>query len=122
MSGLLIAFLESSTNCCFTENLTYGLICGMEINTIPPIKKAAELLSVPVLAGICTVSPVAVYKWIKKGRLPRTEWTGETNYAGAIAQALAGRADPDDRMTRDDLLQLPAATAPIPNQPEQVIV
>ncbi|MBG0879393.1 hypothetical protein H0X90_21625 [Burkholderia sp. 9775_39] len=26
----------------------------------------------------------AVKKWVAKGRLPRTEWTGETDYSSAI--------------------------------------
>lgn len=79
----------------------------METTTTPPIKRAAEILGVPVLSSLCLVSPVAVYKWLKKGRLPRTEWTGETNYAEIIAQALAERADIDPPITREQLLQLP---------------
>jgi HPt (histidine-containing phosphotransfer) domain-containing protein len=81
----------------------------METNLIPPIKKAAELLGVPALAEICERSEQAVYKWIKKGRLPRTEWTGETDYATAISVALNGK------MTRDQLLQREQA---MPNQEE----
>ncbi|WP_088706301.1 hypothetical protein [Noviherbaspirillum denitrificans] len=86
----------------------------METTIIPPIKKAAEVLGVPVLASICSVSPVAVYKWLKKGRLPRTEWTGETNYAALIAEASKGT---EFECTREQLLQLPAAVV---NCPEQV--
>ena len=33
----------------------------------------------------------AVRKWIAKGRLPRTEWTGETNYSAAIESITDGR-------------------------------
>lgn len=36
------------------------------------VKKAADL---------CGITPRAVYKWIKAERLPRTDYTGETNYA-----------------------------------------
>lgn len=32
----------------------------------------------------------AVKKWIDKGRLPRTEWTGETRYAEAIESLTGG--------------------------------
>ncbi|ENH6337830.1 hypothetical protein ABWH74_001126 [Burkholderia vietnamiensis] len=32
----------------------------------------------------------AVRKWIAKGRLPRTEWTGETNYSAAIESITSG--------------------------------
>ncbi len=33
---------------------------------------------------------MAVIKWVRKGHLPRTEWTGETNYAERIASAIDG--------------------------------
>lgn len=40
---------------------------------------------VPVIATACKVSPRAVYKWIDRGKLPRTEYSGETAYANTIA-------------------------------------
>lgn len=36
---------------------------------------------------ICNVSGKAVQKWVKAGRLPRTEATGETNYSQLLANA-----------------------------------
>lgn len=33
----------------------------------------------------------AVLKWARQGRLPRTEWTGETRYAKAISAATGGQ-------------------------------
>lgn len=36
---------------------------------------------------LCGVTGKAVRKWCKQGRLPRTEWTGETRYAEKIAEA-----------------------------------
>jgi hypothetical protein len=41
----------------------------------------------------------AVRKWIARGRLPRTEWTGETQYAAAIESLTEGR------VSRDQLLE-----------------
>jgi hypothetical protein len=82
----------------------------METTPILSLKTTVDGLGVPVTASICSVSPVAVYKWLKKGRLPRTEWTGETNYAAAIAEASKGTPF---ECTREQLLQLPPmGTAP----------
>lgn len=39
----------------------------------------------------------AVLKWVVNGRLPRTEYTGETNYAAVIASM-------QDKYTVSDLL------------------
>lgn len=41
-------------------------------------------------AKLCGVSVRAVYKWINAGRLPRTDYTGETNYASTLAAASNG--------------------------------
>lgn len=38
-------------------------------------------------AKICGVTRPAVEKWIIAGRLPRTDWTGETNYSEKIYKA-----------------------------------
>lgn len=40
---------------------------------------------IPAVAEACGVSTRAVYKWLSHGRLPRTDYTGETNYAEIIA-------------------------------------
>jgi len=38
-----------------------------------------------IIAAICGLkSYQAVKKWEKNGKLPRTEWSGETNYAEKI--------------------------------------
>lgn len=36
-------------------------------------------------------TPWAVNKWLRQGRLPRTEYTGETTYAQALSRAVGGR-------------------------------
>ncbi|EFE23119.1 hypothetical protein EDWATA_01864 [Edwardsiella tarda ATCC 23685] len=33
----------------------------------------------------------AIYKWIDRGSLPRTEFTGETDYSSRIAKASRGQ-------------------------------
>lgn len=46
----------------------------------------------------------AVQQWLERG-LPRTEYTGETNYAELIAQACR-ESDPQTPITRESLLGL----------------
>lgn len=46
---------------------------------------------------VCGVSGKAVKKWVKNGRLPRTEATGETNYAELLSKA-------DPRIDQEKLL------------------
>ena len=67
-----------------------------------PITQAVRIVGLQPLAAICGVSYQAVRKWEKAGRLPRTEWTGETNYRSKIAAAT------DYKVTVDQLLQLGA--------------
>lgn len=40
---------------------------------------------------ICGVSPRAIYKWITADSLPRTDYTGETDYAVRLAKASDGK-------------------------------
>ncbi|RTR01967.1 hypothetical protein [Halomonas nitroreducens] len=41
-------------------------------------------------ARVCNITPRGVYKWIHRDALPRTEFTGETRYAKAMAEASSG--------------------------------
>jgi hypothetical protein len=43
------------------------------------------------IARHCCVTYQAVKRWERTGRLPRTDLTGETDYAGAIARATKGK-------------------------------
>ena len=64
-----------------------------------PLEKAVRFLGGYSATGrICGVSFMAVMKWVRRGRLPRTEWTGETDYASRIEAAL------DGTITREELL------------------
>lgn len=68
------------------------------------LQKAIDELGPYKVAKIVGLRGPSIYKWRESGRLPRTEWTGETDYASRIVEAL------DGRMTREQLLE-----RPIPN-------
>lgn len=70
---------------------------------IAPLQTAINLLGCYGIARACGIKGPSVYKWQKSGRLPRTEWTGETNYAAIIERETGGQ------VTRAALLALPAA-------------
>lgn len=42
-------------------------------------------------ARLCGVSSRAINKWVAAGRLPRTEFTGETQHAVNLAQGARGK-------------------------------
>lgn len=50
-----------------------------------------KTVRVSVVAEVCGLTPKAIYKWIERGSLPRTEFTGETEYADKIAKASGGK-------------------------------
>lgn len=54
------------------------------------ITQAIELVGLGQLATACGVTYQALRKWEKARRLPRTDWTGETDYALAIQTATGG--------------------------------
>lgn len=64
------------------------------------ISKAIQIVGIYKLGKACGISYQAIYRWETKGRLPRTEWTGETDYASRIEEATKGV------ITRDQLLNL----------------
>lgn len=59
------------------------------------LKKCIEAAGgVPPVSATCGVSPRAVYKWLSADSLPRTEYTGETNYSKRIAALAALNGKP----------------------------
>jgi len=61
--------------------------------------QAIRLTSVSAIADACGVSRQAVKRWQKCGRLPRSDFTGETHYAELIEGLTNGQ------VTRDALLE-----------------
>lgn len=60
-----------------------------------PLKKSIEDAGgVSGVAAACKVSPRAVYKWLAAESLPRTEYTGETDYAKRISDLATSKGKP----------------------------
>jgi hypothetical protein len=57
----------------------------------PPLREAIGLVGASAIGRACGVSYQAVLKWLAAGRMPRTEWTGETRYSEAIERLTEGR-------------------------------
>lgn len=78
-------------------------MCSMNTD---PLQVAIDTVGLGTLAKELRVSGQAIRKWQRAGRMPRTEWTGETQY-GQTIEELTGKA-----VTRDRLLaKWPAAVA-----------
>lgn len=60
------------------------------MNTSHPLKRAIELVGLTALARELGVTHQAVRKWEAAGRMPRTEWTGETDYCERIERLSEG--------------------------------
>lgn len=69
------------------------------------ISQAIEIVGLAKLARALGVTYQAIRKWEARGRLPRTEWTGETDYAALI------EAETEGRITKVDLLSIQARKA-----------
>lgn len=79
------------------------------------IAKAIEQVGLYALSRVCGVSYQAVQKWNLKGRLPRTDWTGETDYASRIEKATGGQ------ITRAQLLDLNRSAHDSVQQPPESV-
>lgn len=67
----------------------------MQLEKIPTLSEVIKAIGVQSISIACECSPRAIYKWIEKGCLPRTDFTGETHYAELIACASAGKYSAD---------------------------
>lgn len=69
-----------------------------EEDTLTPIAKAIEIVGLSPLADRLGITYQAIRKWERAGRMPRTEFTGETQYSAQI-EKLTKR-----KVTRSQLL------------------
>lgn len=63
----------------------------MQDEKLPTLTEAIKEVGVTQISSACGCSVRSIYKWMKKGSLPRTDFTGETNYAEKIAKASHGK-------------------------------
>lgn len=63
---------------------------GLFMSKSHPLQRAIDQIGLQPLAKELGVTYVAIRKWQAVGRLPRTEWTGETDYAERIARLMDG--------------------------------
>jgi hypothetical protein len=89
--------------------LTYcnSRLQNRRVDTQNPLEIAKGRLGLTRIAEICQVSREAARKWLLQGHLPRTEWSGETDYARIIAMDYARHVAADPQPA----LEVPACTA-----------
>jgi len=61
------------------------------MTTSTPLSRAISIVGLSVLARGLEVTHQAVRKWEKGGRMPRTEWTGETGHSERIESLTDGQ-------------------------------
>ncbi|MDC9607245.1 helix-turn-helix transcriptional regulator [Xenorhabdus griffiniae] len=60
------------------------------------LEESIKNIGITEVARACGVSERAVYKWLKNGFLPKTEFFGKTNYAETIQQISDGKYQAND--------------------------
>lgn len=68
----------------------------------PTLAHAVQLVGMRPLAKACGVTIQSIQKWLASGYLPRTDYTGETDYASVIAREVEAKAG-TPIVTADDL-------------------
>jgi hypothetical protein len=61
------------------------------VSTSHPVEQAIVIVGKVALARGLGVTHQAFRRWFDAGRMPRTEWTGETRYSEAIERLTEGR-------------------------------
>ncbi len=61
-----------------------------------PLERAIDQVGWQALSKALDVSHQAIRKWVDAGRLPRSEFSGETTYASVIERETAGAVKVND--------------------------
>ena len=64
-----------------------------------PLYRAIEIVGLRAIAQTCCVRYQAVQQWRDRGCLPRTEYTGETNYAETIERLTEGQVTAEELLS-----------------------
>jgi hypothetical protein len=88
----------STTRSCFYKIVDKANI-ELYIYTMKVLKSIITDIGIRKISKACGVSYEAVRKWGAKGKLPRTEWTGETRYCEQIIKLS------NNKLTREQLLR-----------------
>ncbi|HAO9103770.1 TPA: DNA-binding protein [Escherichia coli] len=67
----------------------------MKNEKLPSLSEVIRSVGVLAISRSCGCSKRAIYKWMKNEALPRTDYSGETNYAEKIAGASGGKFSVD---------------------------
>lgn len=87
MVGTIAAAVRTFSTCLRS---TFGIrLLGMT-EELHPLEQAIACIGLARLARELALTPPALRKWQRAGRLPRTEWTGETSYAEKISALCEG--------------------------------
>jgi len=68
----------------------------------PELSKAIAQIGLQKIASELGITYQAIRKWEAQGRLPRTEWTGETRYAERIAELSGGSVSREALLVRHE--------------------
>jgi hypothetical protein len=80
-----------------------------------PLKEAVELVGLGPLAKSLGLTYPAIRKWQRAGRMPRTEWTGETTYSVQIQALTGGKVTVARLMSKWPALEVLEEKQPLPS-------
>lgn len=63
------------------------------------LKKAFNTISIYDLSCELGIAYQSIQGWCRRGRLPRTEWTGETKYAEKIEKITNGEVSKEELLS-----------------------